>query len=98
MVTTKLYGGYVANVNTNGVLLLIIELKALVALVVVVESLKKEWNYNKNGALKLESFLPKSGKKVWWLCSHCGYEWEKEIRARTNGSPCPNCKYKLNTK
>ena len=61
-------------------------------------ALAKEWNYNKNGALKPESFLPKSGKKVWWLCSHCGYEWEKEIRARTNGSPCPNCKYKLNTK
>lgn len=49
----------------------------------------KEWNYERNGDLKPEQFLPKSGKKVWWRCSVCGYEWKTEIRNRTNGHGCP---------
>ena len=49
----------------------------------------KEWNYDKNGDLKPEQFLPKSGKKVWWRCSICGHEWKTEIRNRTNGHGCP---------
>ena len=49
----------------------------------------KEWNYEKNGELKPESFLPKSGKKVWWRCSICGNEWETTIRNRVNGHGCP---------
>lgn len=52
--------------------------------------LAKEWNYEKNGTLLPEHFLPKSGKKVWWRCSICGYEWETVIRNRTNGHGCPN--------
>lgn len=50
----------------------------------------KEWNYEKNGELKPESFLPKSGIKVWWRCSICGNEWETAIRNRTNGHGCPH--------
>ena len=49
----------------------------------------KEWDYEKNGELKPEQFLPKSGKKVFWRCSICGYEWQTEIRNRTNGHGCP---------
>ena len=49
----------------------------------------KEWNYERNGTLKPEQFLPKSGKKVWWRCSVCGHEWETVIRNRTNGHGCP---------
>ncbi len=51
--------------------------------------LAEEWDYEKNGELQPEQFLPKSGKKVWWRCSICGYEWETEIRNRTNGHGCP---------
>ena len=49
----------------------------------------KEWDYEKNGELRPEQFLPKSGRKVWWRCSICGYKWETVIRNRTNGNGCP---------
>lgn len=52
-----------------------------------------EWDYEKNDTLP-EEYLPKSGKLAWWKCRHCGHSWEKEIRSRTNGSKCPNCKGK----
>ncbi len=52
--------------------------------------LAKEWNYEKNGDLRPEHFLPKSGRKVWWRCKICGHEWKSEIRSRTNGHGCPN--------
>ena len=55
-----------------------------------------EWDYEKNGELTPERFLPKSGKKVWWRCSTCGHEWETEIRNRTNGHGCP--KYRSHKK
>ena len=28
--------------------------------------LMKEWNYENNGDLKPENFMPNSNKKVWW--------------------------------
>lgn len=51
--------------------------------------LSAEWNYDKNGDKLPEFFLPKSGKKVWWRCRICGYEWEAVIRSRTIGHGCP---------
>ncbi|MCQ2438549.1 MAG: hypothetical protein MJ074_02160 [Oscillospiraceae bacterium] len=51
--------------------------------------LAKDWNYEKNGELRPEQFLPRSGKKVWWRCSCCGCKWQTEIRNRTNGNKCP---------
>ncbi len=54
----------------------------------------KEWLVEKNGDLMPEQFLPKSGKKVWWRCSICGYEWETVIRTRSNGHGCPRCNHK----
>ncbi len=48
----------------------------------------KEWDYEKNGDLMPEQFLPRSGKKVWWRCSICGREWDTIIRNRTNGHGC----------
>ena len=57
----------------------------------------KEWNYKRNGNLKPEDFLSKSGKKVWWKCSICGYEWETEIRNRTNGHGCPRYRSHTNS-
>ena len=59
------------------------------ALGIMYPKLKDEWNYEKNAELRPEQFLPKSGKKVWWRCSLCGYEWETVIRNRTNGHGCP---------
>ncbi|MBR5206994.1 MAG: zinc-ribbon domain-containing protein, partial [Erysipelotrichaceae bacterium] len=59
--------------------------------------LAKEWNYNRNEDAIPSNYLPKSGKKVWWICSKCGYEWEAVIRNRSNGSKCPVCKKEKNT-
>ncbi len=53
--------------------------------------LAEEWNYEKNGELRPENFLPKSGKRVWWRCKTCGYEWESTIQKRSDGLRCPCC-------
>ena len=53
--------------------------------------LAAEWNYEKNDGLKPEEFFPNSSRNVWWKCLKCGYEWEKSILNRHNGSSCPAC-------
>lgn len=50
----------------------------------------KEWDYNKNKK-KPEEYCPNSGKKVWWICKECGYEWEMNIWERNRGRGCPIC-------
>lgn len=50
----------------------------------------KEWNYEKNGNLKPEHFMPNSGKKVWWRCSR-GHAWQATIAVRNSGCGCPYC-------
>ena len=50
----------------------------------------KEWNYEKNGKLKPESFTANSNKKVWWKCSK-GHEWQAIIANRNKGIGCPYC-------
>ncbi len=53
----------------------------------------KEWDYNKNDELgiKPENIRAVSGKKVWWICSKCGYNWESTIANRSKGRNCPIC-------
>ncbi|MBP3630740.1 MAG: zinc-ribbon domain-containing protein, partial [Clostridia bacterium] len=53
-------------------------------------TLAKEWNYEKNGNLKPEHFMPNSNKKVWWKCAK-GHEWQATINSRTAGRGCPYC-------
>ncbi len=52
--------------------------------------LANEWNYEKNGSLKPESFTANSGSKVWWKCSK-GHEWQATIKNRNHGQECPLC-------
>lgn len=52
--------------------------------------LLSEWNYDKNGHLKPEDFMPNSNKKVWWKCNK-GHEWQAIIANRNKGSGCPIC-------
>ena len=55
-----------------------------------------EWDYDKNHGLMPDSFSPHSGKKVWWKCSKCGYQWESTINTRTNrGHGCPVCSHQM---
>ncbi|MBE6141340.1 MAG: hypothetical protein E7175_00595 [Erysipelotrichaceae bacterium] len=53
-----------------------------------------EWDYERNGDLKPSDFVVSSGKRVWWKCSTCGYEWEASIVNRSskhNQTKCPVC-------
>ena len=41
---------------------------------------------------KPKDIAPSTRKKVWWICQHCGHEWEAGIRERTKiGKKCQNC-------
>ena len=59
-------------------------------------TLASEWNYEKNGGLKPESFTARSNKKVWWKCSK-GHEWQAVIANRNNGDGCPVCNAERHT-
>ncbi|HAT4693299.1 zinc-ribbon domain-containing protein [Legionella pneumophila serogroup 1] len=52
--------------------------------------LVKEWHPEKNNGLRPEMFLPRSNKKIWWLCTHL-HEWQATIDNRFNGTNCPHC-------
>ncbi len=53
--------------------------------------LAKEWNFEKNKGIKPSEVFSNSGKKYWWKCNFCGYEWETAIYNRTKGHGCPQC-------
>ena len=54
--------------------------------------LLKEWDYEKND-VSPEDVGCCSGKKVWWKCPICGYNWRASVvkRAKYNHG-CPVCK------
>ena len=54
----------------------------------------KEWNYEKNYPVKPENIVSKSHKKIWWICSKCGYEWQTTPLVRVSGRGCKKCGYK----
>lgn len=58
-------------------------------LLTVNPELCKEWDYNKN-TIDPSKMLPGSGKKAWWKCSKCGYEWQTKIYNRKKHG-CPKC-------
>ncbi len=55
-------------------------------------ALVKEWNYDKNAGCSPKNVTPGSSRKVWWLCSNCGHEWQASIYKRNlKGQGCPEC-------
>ena len=52
--------------------------------------LASEWNYERNGNLIPEDYMPNSNKKVWWKCKK-GHEWQAVIASRNSGHGCPYC-------
>lgn len=52
--------------------------------------LLKEWDYKKNEKMPSE-YSYGSGKKVFWICSTCGYSWQATINSRHKGAGCPAC-------
>lgn len=54
-------------------------------------NLISEWNTERNGGITPYSVTKSSGRKVWWKCKTCGYEWESIVANRSKGSGCPAC-------
>ena len=57
--------------------------------------LAAEWHPTLNKGLKPGEVVAGSGKKVWWLCSRCGYEWKATVASRTGGTGCKRCAGKV---
>ena len=55
--------------------------------------LAKEWHPTKNGAFSPKDIKAGSSKKAWWLCPHCGHEYESTVYSRVKGTGCPRCMY-----
>lgn len=53
--------------------------------------LLKEWDFEKNIGLDPNMLPPHCGKKVWWICSTCGYSWPATMDTRANGRGCEQC-------
>ena len=53
----------------------------------------KEWHLTKNGSLTPYEVTCGTGKKIWWQCKDCNYEWPAAIYSRTGKikSNCPVC-------
>ena len=51
----------------------------------------KDWHPTKNGDLNPNDITAGKFKKVWWLCSKCGLEWEASPNNRKKGVGCPHC-------
>jgi len=59
--------------------------------------LAKEWHPRKNGSLTPDQVTPGTDKKVWWLCSSCGHEWDAAVGSRNAGHGCPSCSGRVAT-
>lgn len=66
-------------------------LKGINDLATVHPQLKSEWNYEKNAPLLPETITSGTHRKVWWICSSCGYEWQASVVNRCKGHGCPSC-------
>lgn len=54
------------------------------------KKLMKEYNYEKNTDIDLDTLTFKSGKRIWWKCKE-GHEWESIVANRSRGQKCPVC-------
>ncbi len=55
-----------------------------------------EWHPTKNNDLKPTDVTAGYGKKVWWRCSTCQYEWHAVVYSRTGqNTGCPACANKV---
>ena len=58
--------------------------------------LASEWNYDRNLDISIESVMPGSKLKVWWICEK-GHEWQATVISRHYGSGCPLCNKERST-
>ena len=57
--------------------------------------LAAEWHPIKNGELLPSQVTASTAKKVWWLGTECGHEWEAQVCNRANGAGCSVCAGKI---
>jgi DNA-directed RNA polymerase subunit RPC12/RpoP len=50
-----------------------------------------EWHPTKNLPLLPTEVSAGSDRRIWWLCSFCGNEWQSTASHRTAGRGCPKC-------
>ena len=56
------------------------------------KELMKEYDFEKNIEIDLNSITEEMGISVWWKCSKCGYEWNIKISSRyIKGNGCQKC-------
>ena len=55
------------------------------------EHLIAEWHPTRNGDLDVRTISSGSNRKVWWLGSECGHEWEALVANRSLGRGCSYC-------
>lgn len=53
--------------------------------------LAAEWDYKRNYPLTPKNVTAKSGKKYYWKCSVCGYEYVATCANRSKGEGCSKC-------
>ena len=58
--------------------------------------LAEQWNYEKNSEIDINSVIPGSKKKVWWICDK-GHEWQATVSSRNSGRGCPVCNQEQGT-
>ena len=54
------------------------------------DTLLRQWDAERNGALKPEDVAYSSDKRVFWRCAK-GHQWQVSVRSRTQGGGCPVC-------
>ncbi len=54
----------------------------------------KEWDTQRNH-LTPQQITKGSGRKAWWICGKCGYNYLSAISSRTAGKGCPVCAGKI---
>ena len=58
--------------------------------------LAAEWNYERNVEIDIDSIMPGTKKKVWWICSK-GHEWQASVSSRNAGRGCKICNQERST-
>jgi hypothetical protein len=51
----------------------------------------KEWNYEKNKNIDINTISFGTQKKVWWICPICNSQYECSVNHRVNNRGCPIC-------
>lgn len=55
------------------------------------QDILEQWDYTKNIDVTPKTISYGSGRKVWWICKICGYEWTRSPDDSHKKQGCPVC-------